>query len=179
VTKVLLSQIPESGSLSEKGLKIPLDEARLGEPFLEPGLELDYELRRVYDKILGNFKSRGRMGLQCSRCLEDFEADAKAEFLLEFEREPDEVNPRSGPDPDDAELNVVFFSGDKLDFGEELRQEMELQVPFAPLCSPDCRGLCGICGTPRKQGCDCKEEPKSGPFAGLKDLFQKEKHKES
>jgi uncharacterized protein len=179
VTKVLLSQIPESGSLAEKGLKIPLDEAGLGEPFLAPGLELDYEFRRIQDKILASFKARGRMGLTCSRCLEDFETEVRTEFLLEFEREPEEVNPRGGADPEDAELNVVFFKGERIEFGEELRQEMELLVPFAPLCSEDCPGLCPSCGTPRSQGCECKEEPKAGPFSALKDFFQKEKHKES
>jgi uncharacterized protein len=175
-TKVKLSEIPESGELTEKDLALPLAELGLAEPWIGKSVSLSYSLRKIHGKILGNFRCSGGLGLECSRCLEPFEARAKAEFLANFEEEPEEVNPRSGIDPEDPGLNVVFFKDGLIEFGEELRQEMELQVPFAPLCREDCLGLCPVCGGNRNQKpCDCADKPANNPFHGLNKLFQQNK----
>jgi uncharacterized protein len=176
VTRVRLSQIPEDGVLREKGLDLPLQAIELQDPFLGPSLAMDYELRNIHGKILGNFEVRGRMRLECSRCLKEFEEAAETKFLIEFEEKPSELNPRSGLDPEDPELNVVFFSGEEIEFGDEIRQEMELLIPFAPLCQRDCKGLCPDCGANRNEkNCGCEGKRGNNPFASLKQLFQQNK----
>lgn len=174
--KVKVSHIPDDGELQEKGLSLGLDEIGLGEPYLGPAIGLSYRLQKIHGKILGNFEVSGTMGLECSRCLLHFEAPAKAKFLVEFEKEPESADPRNGIDPEAPELNVVFFSGDQIEFGEEIRQEMEVLVPFAPLCKEGCKGLCGICGANRNEAdCGCESGQKNNPFQGLNQLFQQNK----
>jgi uncharacterized protein len=40
-----------------------------------------------------------------------------------------------------------------------VRDAIGLQLPFAPLCRPDCAGLCERCGGDRNLGeCSCEEQ---------------------
>ena len=175
-TSVKLSEIPESGELTEKNLALPLAELGLVEPWSGESATLSYSIRKIHGSILGNFRCSGSLRLECSRCLEPFEAKAAAEFLANFAETPDEINPRSGIDPEDPGLNVVFFKDGLIEFGEELRQEMELQVPFAPLCKPGCLGLCPVCGGNKNlKPCSCGDKPKNNPFQGLDTIFQQTK----
>ncbi len=173
---VKLSHIPETKALLEKGLEIPPSDLGLGEPFTGKALTLDYELRWVGEKILGTFKAGVEMSLCCARCLEDFKQKAESEFVIQFEPEPESGQGRGEADPDDPGLNVVFFTGELLELGEEIRQEMELKVPIKPLCREDCQGLCSLCGANKNEGdCGCVPEPPSGPFSGLNKLFNQSK----
>jgi uncharacterized protein len=50
-------------------------------------------------------------------------------------------------------------------------QSLVVDLPFAPLHSPDCAGICASCGQDLNAGdCRCVPEAASSPFAGLKDL---------
>jgi uncharacterized protein len=39
----------------------------------------------------------------------------------------------------------------ELDLGETVREAISLAEPIAPLCRPDCRGLCLVCGADRNE----------------------------
>jgi uncharacterized protein len=44
----------------------------------------------------------------------------------------------------------------ELDVTEVARQHLLLAVPFAPVCRPDCAGLCPVCGADRNTNpCHC------------------------
>ncbi len=45
-----------------------------------------------------------------------------------------------------------------LDVDELARSEILLQVPQVLLCSDSCKGLCPVCGKPRKLGCSCETQ---------------------
>ncbi len=48
------------------------------------------------------------------------------------------------PGPEDEELPVL--DGDFLDLDPVVRDAVVLALPLAPLCRPDCPGLCVECG---------------------------------
>jgi uncharacterized metal-binding protein YceD (DUF177 family) len=177
VFSVKLSLIPEDGAYAEKGLCLAFKDFGLEEPFVGPGLALDYELRRIPpSQILASVKASALIQLECSRCLKGFETLAVSEFTAQFEPKPEAPMNERGRDLEDPELSLVFFEGDRLPLGEEVRQEMVLKIPFAPLCEPLCKGLCPHCGVNRnRQRCGCAPEPKVNPFAGLKKLFNQSK----
>ena len=50
-----------------------------------------------------------------------------------------------------------------LDLDELVYQELVLQLPTVLLCSPDCLGLCPVCGKKRGAGCTCQESQDSPP----------------
>jgi uncharacterized protein len=91
----------------------------------------------------------------CGRCLTGFRADLQVtvdeEFLLQGTvRAGGELGPEDFQFPLGPELT--------LDVTEAVRQHLLLALPMAPLCRPDCRGLCPRCGANRNEvRCGCPE----------------------
>lgn len=95
-----------------------------------------------------------RAGLQvnCRRCLSGIPhpVDLTIDWLYDpgLEGEPEE----EGIFPLDREKGA-------LDLAPEVREELVLNEPPYPLCSPECDGLCPKCGTNlNESSCDCEEE---------------------
>ncbi|MDQ1375023.1 MAG: hypothetical protein QOJ09_2361 [Actinomycetota bacterium] len=52
------------------------------------------------------------------------------------------------------------LQGDRVDLEPLVRDAVLLELPQAPLCTEECRGLCPICGIDRNDGtCTCTREP--------------------
>ena len=52
------------------------------------------------------------------------------------------------------------LDGDDLDLEPLVHDAVLLELPQAPLCRPDCGGLCPLCGANRNEGdCGCRPEP--------------------
>ena len=59
-----------------------------------------------------------------------------------------------------------------IDITPELREYMLLEIPFSPLCRPDCKGLCPVCGADQNETtCHHEDEPSDPRLAALKDLL--------
>jgi uncharacterized protein len=71
----------------------------------------------------------------CMRCLGD------ADLAVEVDaREVDQ------PETSDEELRSPYVEGDELDLSAWAHDALALALPLQPLCRPDCRGLCPVCG---------------------------------
>jgi uncharacterized protein len=57
------------------------------------------------------------------------------------------------------ELGTLVIEGEHLDTEPLIAEQILLEVPMKPLCSPECRGLCPRCGADRNVVPDCCEEP--------------------
>jgi uncharacterized protein len=80
----------------------------------------------------------------CSRCLTPIEAPVHAEFAEQYYARFGVV---SGEPLGDAPTDAKTIGSDfKIDLTPLLREEIILATPLAPLCRPDCRGLCAVCG---------------------------------
>ena len=71
----------------------------------------------------------------CMRCLEDAEVTVEVDA-----REVDQ------PGTQDEELRSPYVEQDELDLGSWAHDALALALPLQPLCRPDCRGLCPVCG---------------------------------
>jgi len=98
---------------------------------------------------------------ECSRCLKETEFELDIEFEEEFhpvnrftgmvEAEGDD-----GQSPPDSSYRVD--EDNTIDFRESFRQAFVSAIPMAPLCKPDCKGLCIECATDLNvEDCDCNE----------------------
>ena len=54
-----------------------------------------------------------------------------------------DASSEAGYDDDDE---VSLLQGDLIDLEPVLRDDVVLDLPFQPLCTPDCAGLCPVCG---------------------------------
>jgi len=88
-----------------------------------------------------------------------------------------ETAPDAAPDADEGaevaaeDLDLFAYDGEKIDLEPLLREQFVLAVPYAPLCSEDCKGLCPQCGIDRNtSSCNCEKpiDPRLAALKGLK-----------
>jgi uncharacterized protein len=126
------------------------------------------ELAKNGDMISAKGWVKSRMLLTCGRCLKEFEAPFKSFFEVHYRPQPDEMVETEEGFPE-GEMEVVYFQGDILDIGDQIRQTVLLSVPMRALCKDDCRGLCGSCGRDlNSESCDCQEPPADPRWDALK-----------
>ena len=108
----------------------------------------------------GRLKAHTR--LQCVRCLEAYDQELAAEV--------EELFVHQTKNTSDPQL-VVPTTG-ILDLNPIVREFLLLALPQRPLCTPDCKALCPICGSNlNKTACDHTEADIDPRFAVLKSLL--------
>jgi uncharacterized protein len=136
-----------AGSVRDVHLTIPAPDD-LGSEVLriEPGspLDLDLTLHAVSDGILVTGPVSGKLVGECARCLDPIEDSLTVE-LGELYYHPD-VRDRLVADGDEDAKDAPVVEGDDLDIETEVRDAVVLDLPFTPLCEPNCPGLCPVCG---------------------------------
>jgi uncharacterized protein len=123
-------------------------------------IEGDLTLESVVEGIFVHGRVAGRFAMRCARCLKEFPQEFEVEMGDVFVRE-------RGPDDD-----YVLEPDLSLDPEPMVRDAVMLDIPFSPLCRPDCLGLCEICGGDRNLG-ECPGHAAVDPrWAALDDLLR-------
>jgi uncharacterized protein len=86
---------------------------------------------------------------ECARCLRTFRAPLEFSVAVYADRAKSGGRFERELEQDDF---VVFHAGRHIDLDEQLREAAILARPMAPLCRPDCRGLCSQCGADWNEG---------------------------
>ena len=85
-----------------------------------------------------------RVEVECSRCLRIFETPVHADFAEQYYQT---IGVANGEPLAQAPRDAKTIGSDfKIDLTPLLREELILATPLAPLHSPDCKGLCTVCG---------------------------------
>lgn len=103
-------------------------------------IQLDLRLEAVMEGVLVTGSAQADLVGECVRCLEAIEDNVEVHFQELFVYE-DQAHAES-----DEELDVRRLEGDLIDLESLLRDAVVLALPFQPLCSEDCAGLCPECG---------------------------------
>jgi uncharacterized protein len=70
------------------------------------------------------------------------------------------------PDPEEGQTWPIEHN--QLDLEPLVREAVVLELPLAPLCRPDCLGLCPTCGADLNSGpCQCVDGPADPRWAAL------------
>jgi uncharacterized protein len=122
-------------------------------------------------------RMRGWFEVACSRCVKAARVPLDEELTATYvprsqvvgDQDADAVD-EEGVELSVEDLDVNGYEGDEIDLEPLLREQLILAVPFAPLCSEGCKGLCPRCGADlNHETCTC--EPIIDPrLAGLKDI---------
>lgn len=127
---------------------------------------------REYDhlRVVGNVTVSATF--TCSRCLASYETPIGSNFTIFFRKGPANLE----SDEEETELNdqdlvSATYSDDEIDLTHEIEEQVAMEVPFKPLCSETCKGLCPTCGIDLNQGdCSCRSDEVSSKFSALKDF---------
>lgn len=110
------------------------------------------------------------MELACSRCLESTQTHSSIPFAEQFK--PVSSDELASSD-EDEESDVIEIATDRLDLQPYVEEYVLLFMPFAPLCKPDCKGLCSQCGSNLNENqCTCSNERIDPRLESLKDFFK-------
>jgi DUF177 domain-containing protein len=162
-----------------KGL--PMREA-LGAPDPDPQAghgEAELELYADGAHAFANGTFRGELTVACSRCINavtlHIDEELRVTFLPRHEMPADdEEEPAAdddGAEVNEEDLDVFPFDGERIDLEPLFREQFVLAIPFAPLCSETCKGLCPQCGIDRNTAsCTCEPpiDPRLAALKGLK-----------
>jgi DUF177 domain-containing protein len=163
---------------------MPMRDA-LGAPDGDPGAghgaaDLELYAEDAHAFATGTF--RGELTVACSRCVNPvklvIDEALRVTFMPRHELPDDDARPAAddaesedGPVVPDEDLNVFPFDGDRIDLEPLFREQFVLAIPYAPLCSETCKGLCPQCGIERNTAsCTCEPplDPRLTPLKGLK-----------
>jgi uncharacterized protein len=128
--------------------QIPLEGLTLEEEIAPAQLDLDTDIvkfrgviqaaadiTKITNAVTADLNLTATVVLNCSRCLGEFEIDFKKKLRLNY---------------------AVNKSESIIDLGPEIRDQIILDYPIKPLCSPGCKGLCPKCGQNLNEGkCNC------------------------
>lgn len=116
---------------------------------------VDVLLEWVSDGLLATGTVEGAWEGPCRRCLKPVQGTLRAEVQELFE-----ANPREG--------ETYRLGHDFIDLEPLAREALVLDLPLAPLCREDCRGLCPTCGADLNLGdCDCPPAAADPRWAAL------------
>jgi uncharacterized protein len=136
---------------------------------LSPDLELTdlsgtARITRTMQGLLVQVKMAANVICECVRCLTDFSQPLTIDFTELYAFTPDSV----------TESGLYVPESGKLDLAPIVREEMLLAIPISPICKPDCKGLCPMCGENRNEtDCHHEGEPIDPRLSVLKSLLDK------
>ena len=118
-------------------------------------VELDLVLERVPEGVVARGTVHAPWQAECSRCLGGAGGDVTVHVDELFE-----TKPTAG--------ETYPLAGEAVDLQPLVRDAIVLELPAAPLCRPDCAGLCPLCGGDRNEtACDCRIDDSDPRWAVL------------
>jgi len=118
------------------------------------GIVADVAVERSGERVSVRGTLEGHAVLECVRCLRTFELPLRVPFEVFAERSG------TGARHEEEELErddyMTFHDGRELDLSEDAHDAILLELPIAPHCRDECRGLCSRCGADLNEGpCGC------------------------
>lgn len=92
--------------------------------------------------VRGELRATAR--LECVACLTSFERPLHVPFEVFAERSG--MAPRHEQETLERDAYMLFHDGRRLDLRPQVRDHLLVEIPIAPRCREDCRGLCPRCG---------------------------------
>jgi uncharacterized protein len=156
--------------LDQPGLRID-DVTAFSAAFSDPAWRLDTIALAVEPdgaEVLVRGRLTATVPLTCGRCVETFPGRLGVDVDVRLVPRP------AGADSVELgadDLDVDFYADDQIDLARVVENEAMLALPMKPLCQPDCRGLCAVCGANRNVvACTCAQRPPDPRLAALRDL---------
>ncbi|WP_132993823.1 YceD family protein [Gordonia zhaorongruii] len=103
-------------------------------------VRLDLRLESVSEGVLVTGTVSGDIEGQCGRCLGPLD-DSVSMFLTELFAYPDSDTDKTTDDED-----VERIVDEQIDLEQTIIDAVATELPLTPLCTPDCPGLCQVCG---------------------------------
>jgi uncharacterized protein len=120
-------------------IPIEAEEFDFDDEFVVKKLAGEIELIRNQDGFRSMAEFKGYIDNECGRCLEPFQEMVHGTFEEFF----------TFPFIEPSEDEIQVSESGNVDFKPILHDYILMEIPISPVCKPDCKGLCDICGANR------------------------------
>jgi uncharacterized protein len=122
-------------------------------------------ISRTTEGLLVQVKGQAWTDMECVLCLDGFTQQLQFDFVEMY----------TFPSHADEDTELILPDDLHIDLLPLLREYLNLDIPINPICSPDCKGLCPICGEKlADSNCSHEEEDVDPRFDVLKSLLDDE-----
>ncbi len=120
----------------------PEDMGYYGEYDILEDVEVNITVRKTDIGYALKVKGETTMKFICARCLEEFERRYIFQDENILRKSVDSLERLS-----DKDVETIYIDKDEIDVMPILRDIFLTFLPINPLCSPDCLGICPVCGS--------------------------------
>lgn len=143
-------------------------------------LSIDGFLTKDHERITIEGTAKAEAELECSRCTDTFTTQIKAPLFISL------IPPNLAKDDEELDDEVHIYDqyiSPTFDITQDVRDALGTAVPMKPLCRPNCKGLCPVCGKNRNEGeCGCEtpqvESAWTSSLKGLQEKLRREEGEE-
>lgn len=128
-------------------------------------LELDLQVQSVSEGVLVTGTVSAPTAGECSRCLTALDGAVRVELTELF------AYPDSTTEATTEQDEVGHIVDDVIDLEQSIVDAVGLELPFSPVCRPDCPGLCPDCGVSLTAEPDHRHEHIDPRWAKLAGMF--------
>lgn len=166
--KILISEIPDDGLELDISEKITSESLKSDFPVFAK-----ISIERSNSEVIIKGAIKSEIEQQCSRCLRNYTIEISTPIMAIYHPIED-INKEEQYELKEEELETGFYKNDILDIDEILIEQLLLNIPMKPLCSPDCKGLCPKCGTDLNvTSCNCNTAEIDPRLEVLKKLLER------
>jgi uncharacterized protein len=154
MTDFILDLATLGPSLNRVEVEAPAGEVGLPDAVWPGSVRVELRVERSGPRVSVRGMVSSAAHLECVRCLRPYEVEIAADLTVFAEQSG---STRRGEQADlERDHYMLFHDGRKLDLRETVRESLLLEMPIAPHCREDCRGLCPKCGADLNVGpCGC------------------------
>jgi uncharacterized protein len=132
-------------------------------------IDLSMRLEAVVQGVLITGQASAQASGECVRCLEPLTIPLEIRFQELFTYEPDSKGHKSEIDLDDEDPLPELID-EMADLEPAIIDAAVLNLPYKPLCRPDCPGLCPECGQLLIADPNHRHDPVDSRWSGLSGL---------
>ncbi len=148
--RLQLSTLPQGSSAVALELAArELDLAMADAEFVDP-VRVELEIYRQGEQLQVRGAASVAIRQTCVRCLNETAQEIEAQVSVVARAQAQRDAGEEAPD------GMIYHDGEIVDLTGEIRELLLLEIPSAPVCRLDCRGLCPRCGADLNAGpCGC------------------------
>ena len=142
---------------------VPVDIKALNlEDLLIKDLRSLVRISKTREGLLLQTEGEAQIEATCARCLDEFYLPVKFEFeeLYQF------------PSRHREETDLILPYDGFIDLASLYREYLILAMPIKPICKPDCKGLCAVCGANLNET-TCEHHPELETLNGITEGTEK------